>query len=245
MVALALLAVASSRQTRADVAVQVDRSRQSAHLNLSPEATVQTVQANRPPTDTVHVELSTLSIRAADTPALGLNRGDVVGDFLLRLPDADSLTGATVAYTDVFATADEELEGLFGGKILLVADHRPGVDRHDYLNGRTGVSGSYAHAAAVQSIMERVWIRYPRTELWALLTVAAAGAGLVIARFTGARRGPRYLLLAAATSLLVLGSVAAYWFALYLWQPLMPVLALLIACELAAVSAPISRLRSR
>ncbi|MHC4947551.1 MAG: protein kinase domain-containing protein [Planctomycetota bacterium] len=178
------------------------------------------------------LELSTLTTRRRDEPRLGLAAGDVVGEFLLLLPDDETMARATMGYDAVLASAPDELRRRVADKVVVVGDLRPGMDRHDAYDGRREVPGCYALAAGIQSIVDGTVVRYPRSEAWWLLTLGSAAVGLLIAWLAPDRRALRWVGLAVMVPAWVGLSAWAFHRHLYLYNPVIPLLAMVLAAQI-------------
>ena len=91
----------------------------------------------------------------------GLRRSDILGFFYIDIPPDDVLAASTMDYGDVFSLAEERLRERLKDKVVMIGDLRSGIDRHTLPDGRS-VSACYAHAAAVDRLIRRIFVQTPR-----------------------------------------------------------------------------------
>jgi CHASE2 domain-containing sensor protein len=161
-----------------------------------------------------------------DDDARGLRRADVIGHYFITIPPDDVLRRGTLEYQDVFTAAEPQLRSWLAGRVVIVGDLRGDADRYAYVDGRR-VPGPYAHAAAIEAILQSVTIRSPTdAQTWIIvgLAVLAGGAAGLFVHRSSARC---VLLLGLLAVTAVVASVEAYRENEYLVNPLVPVFALL------------------
>ncbi|MHC4089460.1 MAG: protein kinase domain-containing protein [Planctomycetota bacterium] len=187
-----------------------------------------------------HWELTTVrevAAGSADVEAgVGLQAGDRIGIYYIDMPPDEILAASSVEYADVLAASDRQLADWFADRMVVVGDLRANVDRYPHPDGRD-ISGCYAHAAAIDALlrdMDRPRV-VPRTPSRVADTAGCALAGMATGLIVGLKRRRRILTLAAWTALLVLASVGLAFTQHYLWNPLVPLVAVIVACESAAV----------
>lgn len=171
---------------------------------------------------------------------LGLGDDYVVGFFIVDVPPNTVLHASTIDYADVFAADSQQLRNWFEGRVVVVADERPGADPHTLPDGRS-VGGCYIHATAIDSLANKLVVRMPRATGDFGIPFAAALIGGLIAAAPTRRRRLRYHLLVVTMILILLVAGSAYWFALFLFNPFIPIFALLVSSLMFGVVAPVGR----
>jgi CHASE2 domain-containing sensor protein len=179
-----------------------------------------------------YVNLSFLKILPSDMTDHGLKKDDLVGYFVLLMPNKPVLDASTVEYEKVFTATPDELRGMFGGKVVVIGDMTGNTDRRPHPDGRM-LPGCYAHAVGIDMLMRSTSIQRPRqTARFALINMGSA-LGCLIALLASRQRWRAHLLVVATaaagfgTSLILVrvGNLA--------WNPLLPILAMLIAYGLS------------
>jgi serine/threonine protein kinase len=172
-----------------------------------------------------------------DEPPEGRLPGDLVGIYVIEVPSDEVLEAASVDYEWVFDADARELRDRFDDKAVVIGDLRTGdfpTDRDWYAHpdGRI-LPGCYGHAVGIEMLLAGGVIRN-ESELvgWVGLAVAAM-LGVLVAGLSTGRVLRRVLLLAAATIALFFVSLFAYRALHYVFNPLVPLLAMIVASELA------------
>ncbi len=174
------------------------------------------------------------AFEGAFSPEFGLAKEDVLGFYRFEIPPDSVLSASTIPYEQVFSASEDRLRQWFGGKAVVVGNLRTDAkDRHTLPDGRI-VSVCYAQAAAIDALLRKVFVRMPRVAGEWLLPLVGAVLGCVVGVLTCSWFLRRYLALAVLTAVFILASMAAYWRVQYLFNPLVPVFALLVAGELSA-----------
>lgn len=218
-------------------------------IALEPEYESLTVQYWRPNEDLPQArgmlpQIDNVPIRyqAAqfDDPAYGIRQGDEIGHLPVTIPPDAVLKGSTIPYASVFGADESQIRDWFGGRIVIMADLRPGIDRHAHPDGRT-VAGCYVHAAAIEQILSNT----PR-----LLPYSAAGLSVsflslsVMFGFFAAlfsfRSRTRWTVCVGigVVTYLAAGFVLFLGFR-YIWNPIVPLIALLLT---SVIIVPIRRM---
>ena len=233
LTSLSLAAVALWHHQDAEFAITLDPARELATIQYArphpewPRARMALSDAY-----TIPVRVETES---KDSPSFGLKAGDVVGHLLFTMPTDSNLARVTIEYASVFRAGEETLREWFKDRVVVVGDRRPGIDRHGHPSDRK-VSGCHGQASAIEKGLSGV--HRPTTLSSATLRVSVKSGcvllglaiGLAFARF----HLRRCLALAAFAAGLALVSVmltAGYG---WVWNPIVPFLALLLSCELCA-----------
>jgi hypothetical protein len=177
-----------------------------------------------------------------DDSKYGLERGDAIAYYLIDLPDAATLSAATLDYEAVFTADREALRRQVGGRIVLVGDARGDAYTFTTPNGRR-VWGMYAHATAIDMLLRGAAVRIAGARPALAATAGGALLGLLAGWFVDRRRGARSLALTAGCVLLLVLSLLAAWYGRTLYNPLVAALALVLACELGAVTHGVHRSR--
>jgi hypothetical protein len=235
---LVLRSLASYRLPGSVCSGDMDPGRREAILSYWEEEG-STKRAKRERRGSIRIGLTEVS-EVQEDHTIGPERGDLVAYFMLPMPPDSVLEASTMEYGELFRASPEVLADRLGGKVVLVADLREGVDQHAHPDGRS-ISGCYGHALALDSILREDWVRRPTwaDALW--LNVVAAVAGLAIAVAWSTRRVRRYLAVVLVCAAFVLASMVAYRFVQYLVIPIVQIFALVVSCGLAAVVAQVQR----
>ena len=176
----------------------------------------------------------TYSDSDSDFPAIGFQAGDKVGIHILNMPGDDVLNASTVEYSDVLGASDEQLREWFDGRVIVIGDYRDEREFFSYPDGRR-IHGCYAHAVGIQQLLQELETpRRIQTFRYPIDPVAGAAVGVVLAILAGRRRAVRLTAEGVAAVLACAASVLlAKMFVL--WNPLVFLFALVVACECAAV----------
>jgi serine/threonine protein kinase len=175
------------------------------------------------------------------TPENGLRQGDTVAFYYLDMPSDQVLASSTIEYSDVFSASDFQLREWFGGKAIVVSDFRSDADWFEHPDGRS-IPGPYSHAVGLDTLLRNVPIRLPRRLGIYGLPALGGLIACLIALSLPRRHALRMLLLAACTIMFLVAAVCSYWRWRYLFNPLVPVLALWVVAEVAAA---VQRIRRR
>ena len=168
-----------------------------------------------------------------DRPALGIQPGDEIARYRVPIPPDPVLAAGTSEYGDVLGSDVDKLRRQFAGRIVLICNQRDGPAPAITPTGRS-VYGTYLHAAALERLVHDAGLRVPAPRIALGLTAVGALAGLGLGWTCFRRhalRWPVFVLLGAAC--VGLSFWAGVRFGL-LYNPLLAVLALLIASELTA-----------
>ncbi len=181
-----------------------------------------------------------LSAVEADT---GMLPEDLVGLYFIEPPSPEATFASTIAYHDVFDMTGDELRERFGGKILVVGDARS--DAPDWLRyGDTRVHGSVGHATAIDLLLRGEPILLERLGLARLAVTFAAVLGIIVAMVGAGHALRRYTILAIAAVAMLVSSVVAYTEFRYLTNPIVPIIALVLASELTVLVNRIRNVRA-
>jgi hypothetical protein len=178
------------------------------------------------------IELSGVHVEARDDERLGLRRGDVVGSYVLDVPDESDLSAVSIEYATALHASDEQLRAWFADRAVIIGNARRGIDLHPHPGNRR-VYGCYAHATAIDALDRAATVRFPRPWQINMVLLGAAAIGGVIAvgvRGSAWRRG---VLLGGVAVVGVVVSVLAYRQTSYLFAPIVPALAMVVAALLA------------
>lgn len=164
---------------------------------------------------------------------LGLREGDYIGFYQFAVPSDEALHRSTVNYEWVMRAAPDELRTELQDKVVVIGDFRGDLDRAPTADGRL-VHGCHGHASAIEALLqksvildERRWISRATLPVLALFGVGAGmfGAGRPL------RRGSLLLLIAGAA---LVAALIAYGEFQYIFNPFIPIIGAVVACELAA-----------
>lgn len=85
-------------------------------------------------------------------PGAGVELGDLVGGYEFHLPPKSAFKEACFGYHEVFQAGEPRLRELFEGRVIMIGDHRPGVDEDDF--GDYGlIPRSYYHQACLENLI--------------------------------------------------------------------------------------------
>lgn len=128
------------------------------------------------------VEASTMRAERSDSATAGLEKGDIMGRFVVPLPSSAALIRSTLEIGQVLSASPQEMTRLIDRPVVLIASNRTGVDGpFDYVDGRK-IRGFYAQAAGLDMLLRRDSIREPRRfHDWTVIWLGVV-AGVGIAR---------------------------------------------------------------
>ncbi|MCK4341281.1 MAG: protein kinase [Phycisphaerae bacterium] len=176
-------------------------------------------------------------------PDLGIRPKDLTGCSLVNLPAESVLQAATDEYGAVLAADPDQLRESLAGKIVLIGNKRHGLDLHAAPAGRQ-VWGTYGHATAIDMLLRDVVVITPRSPWQDLgFTAPAALLGLLVGWFLASKSLIRAAALGTGCVLFVALGFLGAWRLSYLYNPLIPVLAMLVASELSVLTHSICRPR--
>jgi len=152
---------------------------------------------------------------------------------LLAVPPDETLRASTLEYGQVLAADEEQLRQWFAGKVVLIGNARTEVEQYPTPDGRE-VPGCYLEAAAVDALIREVFVRMPRVKDRWVLPLTGAGLGCLAGLVLASRSKTRYGAVVAGAAIFFMASVLAYGQWLYLFNPLLPIIALLLAAPASA-----------
>ncbi|MHC5114583.1 MAG: protein kinase domain-containing protein [Planctomycetota bacterium] len=242
MPSLALAAHAAQRWPGADVALELDREWGSVEATFSRD-NPDVPHARRFLGDPERIALSAVDHELRTDTRLGLERGDIVGTYVLDVPDEAGLAAITLEYADVLLASDVQLRDWLADRVVVIGNARNGVDLHPYVGGRR-IYGCYAHAVGIDALSRGVTVRFPRP--WQVIVVLLAGAmlGGLVAVLVRGSAWRRLLVLGAVAVLGIAVAVMAYRQASYLFNPVIPIVAMLLAAWLASRLVRLRALRA-
>lgn len=181
------------------------------------------------------LRLSQLQNMAADELNVGVRKGDVIGSILLDLtePAQEALQDVTHDYADALHASPLQLRAWFENRIVVVGDFRPADQFAEPAPGER-VWIPHVHAAAIGALLGGTPLRIPGVAYFGWVNVAAVAAGVAIGWNAGLRLLRRLWYAAAAAAACVVLCLLGAWGLHALLNPLVPVAALLLGCELAA-----------
>ncbi len=207
--------------------IVLDRAAQSARL-LYWNRAEDVPRARRKIDAENQIRLTTLRPMEESNTEFKLLRDDLVGIYGSEIPPQNVLIASTIEYGSVFEADATQLRTWFAGKVVLIGDLRFGGDHHKVFDGRN-VAGVHAHAAMIDTLIEGLPIRLPRSLETYLFTSAAALIGVVVASRT-TRRPWRCTAVSVGFLLcVVVASVLAYRTTRLMFNPSVPVLAFFLA----------------
>jgi CHASE2 domain-containing sensor protein len=167
-----------------------------------------------------------------DQPAGGRQPGDLIGIYVIEVPPDEVLEAASVDYEWVFDADAGDLHDRLAGKAVVIGDFRSDQDCHPHPDGRM-LAGCYGHAVGIEMLLAGGVIRNEGTLVGWVSLAAAALLGVLIAGVSTGRVLRRILLIFAATVLLFFVSLFAFRELHYVFNPLVPLLAMIVASEVA------------
>ncbi len=228
---LALTTLTAARQPDANPDFHVDDGSESLEiLYWTSDPDVPRLKVWEDSSD--HVKLSYLRDVPDDTPAMGLKAGDRVGYFVLPMPHDDVLAASTINYDTVFSAAIDDLKNMLRDKVVVIGDIQGTTDRYPHPDGRT-LPGCYAHAVGIDMLLQSISIDRPRGTARVALTLGGGLVGCLIVTLASRRRWRAYLLVAAAAAAGFGASLVMARLANMVWNPLLPILAMVIAGEMS------------
>jgi len=180
------------------------------------------------------IRLSTARLSGEDVPVHGVRHDDLLAHYMLNLPDDDTLAAITLDYGDLFGPGSEPRASL-KGKVVIIADRRAGRGQLVTPTGRR-VWATYAHATAVDMLLCNMPVRLSGWVASLEFAVPAAVLGLLIGWTLCRRPLIRGVGLVVGAALAAGAGLAGAWWLHVLLNPLILVLTLLIAGELAAAA---------
>ncbi len=229
---LATAAFAAYRQPQAQAALHLDEAGQVLRIVYWRPSMVDPHARNWIGAED-EVCLSTVAEARWDAPEFDVRSTDRIGYYLLNLPDDATLGGATLDYERVLRDPVEELRPLVAQRIIVVGDRRGGRGVFDTPDDRR-VWSTYAHATAIDMLLQHAPLRIAHTGHALALTAAAALVGTLAGWRWRAAPGRRVLAAGGAVGLcVVLGLWAAESLRVF-YNPLVAGIALVSASELAA-----------
>lgn len=237
---LALAAVASYRHPGKKFDIVLDPRTESADLRYwtsdtaIPQAKRWLVSDHIPLTAAHIGDAESGAFEGAVASEFDLRHDDLVGFYLFEVPPDSVLSASTIEYEQVFSADEEQLQQWFGDKAIIIGNFRRSAgDRYRLADGRI-LSPCYGHAAAIDALLRKVFVRMPRVTGEFVIPLVGALLGCITAFLIAGGALRRYLAMAVLTAVFLAVSVIAYWQFQYLFNPLVPVLALLVAGEMSA-----------
>ncbi|CAN5616119.1 hypothetical protein BH09PLA1_BH09PLA1_26490 [soil metagenome] len=232
---LALAAVAQYRNPGSDLSLAfadfVETVRVRYHKGDAPAGGMKKV-AGEPG----QIELTNLREETVDVPTAGLNKGDSVGKYMIRLPSDRALADSSVELGKVMSANDSQLREWFESRAIVVADVRANRDGPFPAPDGRKLSGCFAHATGIDALLRDLSIRQLRLHEELLLAALCGAAGVAIA--SRSRRSVRWRLAALAVSVVLIFAIAiaAYREASLLFDPFVYAMGLLVAFAIFAAA---------
>jgi hypothetical protein len=251
MSSLAMKVAASFRHPGAVPSFQLDRGADCVYIVYGPP--IGGAWPALPPGGaSQQVRMTTVVESARDVPDFALQAGDVVAEFIIAVPDDAVLSGATLDYAEVFAASPERLKEWFEGKAILIGDARTGRDGpHKHPSGRM-LYGFTAQAVATDALIREATIKRPGFVSLLGVFIHASflldAVGVVLGALLGwlvVSGRWRAILLCTVTIAGVAVSFLAYQSYLYLFNPVVSIIGVVLSTILVAwiVRVRLARLR--
>ncbi|HWB20264.1 MAG TPA: CHASE2 domain-containing protein, partial [Phycisphaerales bacterium] len=232
---LPLAAFAAMRHPHMAVRAQLDPQLSQLMLVYSdPRQSLQQTTA----ADTDIIQLSTIQSPEADGLQLGMRPADRVGRLVVQLPSDADIRNATMSYDDVLALSPEALLKRFNDTMVIIGDFRDQNDVHPTPDGRM-LHGAYGHAAAISTLLYgRSTMYFPSDFTWFLLLFTGSSMGIIISH-----RVFRTFLIGVCIALfcafaLFLASLVTFYSTRIIWNPMLPVAAMLFSAWLTYKFVP-------
>jgi len=233
---LALAAYAAARRPGYQFDIRLDEERE--HVDLiywRPREDLPAEKEWGPPPDRISLTRYTLgavergAFRDAFDRRWGLTQTDLLGFLHIDISRNDYLERSTISYEKAFDSSPSDLANRLEQRVVVVGDLRADSDTHQLADGRM-VAACYAHASAIEQLMTGQIVRMirPREEFALVAFCAACGAVIVVIGH-GRRPISRVLALGALIVAVIACSIYAYAYWYYLYNPVLPVTATLIA----------------
>ena len=177
-------------------------------------------------------------------PAFGLPAGTLQGEFLLNVPPKEVIAASNIDYADVLGADPEQLKKWFDGRAVVVGDRRPEGGDGPFDHPVEGpLPGCYAQAVGIDALIAGQGVvvldtSFPQGLLIACTAALAGALAALAARGSGRKL---VVFLAGLAVAAVAGSCLAYARARYLYNPLVPILAMVAAALLAAAATSFRR----
>jgi CHASE2 domain-containing sensor protein len=190
--------------------------------------------------------------RRTDGGAVGLKHIRQMGLLQLEMPPDTILKSGSVDldYRHALLAPTTELSEHVNGRVVVIGDTRTigGDGPYRHPDGRQ-LHGCYAQAVAIDALLRGQVIGVPRTipvfgvgfvQMWAI-GLAAAGLGAVAAVLAGPNLARRWVYLSAMAVGILLISLISYGQVRYLFNPLVPIVAMLVAGYLVSRAVALAR----
>lgn len=164
---------------------------------------------------------------------LGVDPGDLVGRNILEMPSDEILEAATIDYAEVLSASDAQLRAWFDGRAVMIWAGLPDSDRHGHPDGRV-LRGHHGQAVGLDMLLGEGAVRLPPPNHIVLVLSAMAAVGVLAAAGTRLRWPRRVVVLLVLAMLAYVASVLTYRSVHYLFDPIVPVIAMVVAAELSA-----------
>ncbi len=169
-----------------------------------------------------------------EPPLDGLMPGDMIGIYIIHVPDDEAIEKAAVDYEWVLTAPLAELHDRLHGRAMLIGRFLSTSELRDYPDGRK-LPPEYGLAAALDMLLQAGTVKVARAEFaWGLQFLSAA-AGIGIACFAAGRWRRRAMAFSVVIVLFLIAGVFAYRQLDYLVNPLPALLAMLVAAELCVL----------
>ncbi len=231
---LALAIFAATLQPRAALSLRLDWASKALTLLFQDAANAE--PRSRPTSGGVtRLRVSAIGAPGPGGADLGLEPDDVVAYYYLDIPDDAAIAAARIDYARALSVDLESLRSGVGGRIVLIADARPDDNYAGTPDGRT-LCRTYAHALAVDQLLRDAPIRIPAPGTVSLLTVLSVLAGLGLGWWLAQNAAGRAVAYGLAAALITGICVLAAWSLKFLYPPLVALVGVVVAAELAAVA---------
>ncbi len=169
-----------------------------------------------------------------DSPQSGVRKNDLVPLLMIEVPSDEVLSGATLEYGEALKANASQLTEWLGGHAVVIGDMRSATSRFPYSDGRE-LPSLYGVAAAIERLLNLLVLTSSGAVISIIIpTAGLALLGLGIGIATDGAGRVRATALLVLAGLVVLASFLVVRSYHLLLNPAVPILALLLAAELAA-----------
>jgi serine/threonine protein kinase/CHASE2 domain-containing sensor protein len=197
---MVLATVAAAKAPGAEAFYKLDRLQKRAAILFTQKQGSVRKPAMAPLEYPLHFVVSSAS---AD-PTYGILPGDTIGEYALDLPAAGALQAQTVGIEEVLAADQATIRKMMGGRVVVLGDHREGVDGPFKVPGGQQLPGSYAVAMGIELLLANKSL--PQNSLEKSIWASAIGAGLGVL-ITSLGWKIRTVLAVLAVSMVVAGGI--------------------------------------
>jgi serine/threonine protein kinase len=237
---LGLAAYATAFHTDAEVTYAFEPSTSMAHL-LYHKSDPEVPQAIERLLDEEmsYVRVSYARPEPSDDAKLGIKADDMTGYLVMDMAPNSVLSQSTIEYGAALSADDAAMRQMFSGKIVMLGNLRTDADdRHPHPDGRKDIPGVYGHAVGLDTLFRRAaFLQSSTLGDWSLKVMSAFAAilGCLATVLIPNRSIARRSVLIGLTLIGLVATLVAFRQFNQLYNPLVPLFALIVSSELAAI----------